>query len=358
MKQKALLSPALLSILTCAYAADAPQPFFEQGLILPDSKVQKNDLYPAAYNTPASFQIDRNWQISANASYLYWYMGQDDMYYAFVQSVINTTVGAIFSQNFGYNSGFQVGLGFDPHRDGWSVNAEYTWYHNTESQSDIAPPANSTASGGWTINSFSPVLGGPYETVSSKWSLKFDQLDLVASRPFYEGQTLTVNPSCGLRALWIQQFASVTASNPGQPNDISSANSHSWALGVVGNMNGRCMLYKGLRVDSLLGSSLLYTHYSPVSNYSNTESHLGTKGITRAPISINSMVRPTFNAGLGLGYSAYLFKNQFVFDLAARYDFNYFWAQNVAFNDPFSITGISYGDLYLHGLTVNLLVDF
>jgi hypothetical protein len=71
-------------------------------------------------------------------------------------------------------------------------------------------------------------------------------------------------------------------------------------------------------------------------------------------------IRPSMDAGLGLGYGAYAFNNKFFFDISARYDFMQFWSQNVLRSYSSQLNGDngSIGDLRMHGLTVNLRCDF
>jgi hypothetical protein len=337
-----------------------PKPvYFEQGMGLKEEKIDSNPLYPTAYNAPASIHVDRTWDVSANASFLFWYMSEEGLDLMHVTPVLETT-GAVAYQNFNYNPGFQVGLGVHTNRDGWVVNAEYTWYHNKESQSNIIAPADVH---GWTNNGMVfPAIRGTYKTFDSSWLLHLDQVDLVAGRPYYQGKRVIISPMGGLRGLWIRQTEKVVSHNPAMPDDYYTAGSHSWAVGPVAGANGRLMLWKGFRVDSLFAASLLYTNYTSIhmSLHNLTGTHATHIGHNYLAFDDITRARATVETGLGLGYGSYFWSKKFYLDLSLRYDFHLFWAQNMMRDvfDALCVMPAGAGDLVLHGLTINLRGDF
>jgi hypothetical protein len=344
------------------------KPFFEQGMALKKDKIEDNGQYPRAYNAPACIKVDRTKDLSVNASFLYWYMQQDAMDVAFTIPHGTTTVnvpGHVLTQNFEYNPGFQVGVGYDTGYDGWTLSAEYTRYHNTVSQSNIPGPTDSFHP--WTSSGFFQNLETEtFNFASSKWKMYMDLLDVVAGRPFYSGRFVTISPSAGLRALWIRQRETIALTVPelaGIGNTESyQGSSQSWALGVVASTNARIMVWKGLRVDSTIGASLLYTDYTKITNSFSWGELYGFELFNPVNSSVQSVstLRPTFDMGLGFGYAAYCFSNRYFFDLSARYDFNLFWSQNMMRSFASQLAGRNdvIGNLVLHGLTLNLRCDF
>jgi hypothetical protein len=347
---------------------------FERGFELSADKLQNNPTYPAAYNAPASYVMDRGWDLNVNGSFIYWFMTQDYMDIGWISPTVSSPTlpsGALAVQNVGYNPGFQVGIGVDSKCDGWTVNAEYTWYHNKESQSDLEAPSNTT---GWNPNSYALAGaedGALYQTLGSSWTLHLDQLDLVGGRPYYQGKNLIVTPMGGLRGLWIRQTETIVGNNPPASEhstdpiltDVYKDGSRSWAVGVVGQASGKFLLGKGFRVDSLFGGSLLYTNYTTIyanANLSEGQYYGYVVGKNLSNVKNVSALRPTLEAGLGLGYASYLWNTNFLIDLSARYDFHFFWYQNVmrSFTSQMTIDTMTPGNLALHGLTVNLRCDF
>ncbi len=342
----------------CKNSAAEQAPFFEQGMPLHDSKdgtykadpVPYDGHYASGYSAAAGPRVDSSWDINANASFIYWYYSQDAMDVTYVAPIAGIIPGEVVTTDFVYKPGFKVGIGVDTHFDNWAINTEYTWFHHSNSSA-----ASSIA--GYTPNNwFEPGSIDEYTDVSSLWGVHLDMIDLVCGRPYYEGTNLVIAPNGGIRALWIHQGLNVTMTDIISPTISSTSYSHSWAIGPKAGVNSKWLIWKGLRLDGMMGSSLLFTRYTLLSN---SEAIEGVGTTTTTGEDINAL-RPTFEAGVGLGYGAYLFKNKFFIDLSARYDFAQFWSQNMMRNFASQLSGRSntIGDLAMHGLTVNLRCDF
>jgi len=95
--------------------------------------VLKKNQYPAAYNAQACYQIkDKGQDWFAQASFLYWYIGQEGMELALSGGINSNTEFLssrthILRQSFEYTPGFKVGLGFNfNQQDNWVGYVEYT----------------------------------------------------------------------------------------------------------------------------------------------------------------------------------------------------------------------------------------
>ena len=313
---------------------------------------------PTSANTSkpanACAKINKSWDVNANVSYLYWYANQDGMDVATTSNAIDQEV---ISQKGQYNSAFQVGLGVElgtgkqanKDNEGWAINSEYTRYHHSHKQEFGVNANGATYTDTWG-NEITKA-----KTLSTNWKLHLDQLDLVIGRPICKSNSISVFPTVGLRALWIKQNQTIAATGlpPSSIVDFKAASSDSWALGAVGNVNTRVAIWNGLRIDGVVGSSLLYTNYKKITASKN--------GVETAVNKNISALRPTLDVGLGLGYGQFFSDNKYYVDLSARYDFNLFWSQNVMHNYAKLVNGAqgsSLGDLVLHGLTINARFDF
>lgn len=336
-----------------------PAPFFDQGLPLVDSKdgSYKADPVPydghiaPAYSAAAAPRVDSSWDLNVNASFIYWYYSQDGMDVAYVAPAAGVP-GNVEYAEFNYKPGFKLGFGVDTHFDNWAVNLDYTWFHHSNGSS-------ATSATGFTASDwFQPAVAGTFGSMSSLWGMHLDQIDLVLARPYYESPKVTISPSGGIRALWIHQGLNVTMSNPlllGATAVASTSYSHGWAIGPKFGINSKWAIWKGLRFDGVVGSSVLFSRYTSVTNTQAT----ATTSVTSTDENINA-VRPTLDMGLGLGYGAYLFKNKFFVDVSARYDFAEYWSQNMmrSFASQLAGKGNDIGDLNMHGLTVTVRCDF
>jgi hypothetical protein len=122
----------------------------------------------------------------------------------------------------------------------------------------------------------------------------------------------------------------------------------------VSPANTRWLLGSGFRVEGIADAAVLYTRYTKISQKQivASTSYSSFKNL--------SALRPMAELGVGLGWGTYIGCQDFYFDVSARYDFNVLWDQNVMVgfvNAMNNIPGTS-GNLYMHGLTLNVRFDF
>jgi hypothetical protein len=322
--------------------------FFKSGMPLDD----QDNMQDGKMKYHAAIQVDSSWDMDVTGGYTYWYAGQDNMDIAYIEPSA-TANGFVALQDFGYRSGFKVGLGYDTQCDNWSVNANYTWYDHTRS---IA--YDTTAAAGFNANDWftGEAVAGVHTTAASTWQLKMNMIDLVAGRPVYEGKRVVVSPSAGVRVLFLHQNMNIDLAGGTAVTQSYGGESRSWAVGPNACLNTHWMLPGGFRIEGAMGSSVLYTRYTTITMSTTTA---GAAAVGSEETKLGT-IRPSMDAGLGLGYGAYAFNNKFFFDISARYDFMQFWSQNVLRSYSSQLNGDngSIGDLRMHGLTVNLRCDF
>ena len=368
-------------------------PFFEMGEPIDQDDLKKdNALYaldtgcyiPAAYNFPAAYKLDDQcWDLFITASYIYWEAFQDTMPTAF--QLDNTlpvpTTGGIEREllraNNQYKSGFKVGLGWTaPSFDNWQFYAEYTWYHPSGSNDD-----GDDDDCGCTVNNFvvypnCSSCTDLYATdLSSKWKVDVDLADISVQRPFYLGKRLVINPFFGLRGAWIKERFNInyggalTAAGAAVATTYNtSTHSKSWGVGPRVGMEGSWLLWGGLRIIGNASGSILYTSYTKINMTSNVP--IGSGSGAPALATNNTWkyhkkydaLRANAELDTGLGWGMYLgCDNDFHIDLAATYDFNVFWNQNMVEdlqNQSLHHVAAAPGNLYLHGLTIKARFDF
>jgi hypothetical protein len=201
-----------------------------------------------------------------------------------------------------------------------------------------------------------------------------DLIDLVASRPFYQGRCVTVSPFAGLRSALIRQSMSVYLNEaatlfngtallgaaPSQPL-VSHNHSNSWSIGPRVGASSYCLFPQGFRLEGDMAASLLYTRYTSVKHSETVASTAFNPGPYHVAYTDYSCVRPAAEFGLGLGWGRYFSNNDFHLDLSADYDFMIFWSQNMMrklLDDTLTGTGPAPSDLFLHGLTATARFDF
>lgn len=324
---------------------------------------------PGAYNQSASYVCDNGWDVFVTADYIWWNWQQDLLQ---VGTLVTQSSGlvdgfagdstAVFTTP-GYASGFQVGLGFNMKgMDDWNLYSEYTWYRNTENNSTTGTSTKSLVlpaaafRGDQYVASAADIVG----TVNTQAHMGFQALDFLLQRPFYFGKKLTSNFGAGLRAQWITQTFTASGSNLSVatesltvPGGSSSAEQTTWQLGPKFAFESNWLLGYGFKIMANIAQSVLYTSYNTHNTASGTVVTTTFTG-TQHGLHNYGTLRPVTETFLGLGWGMYFCDNNFHLDMSLGYDFNVHWDYNMMM----ATTGQALGNMYLHGLNVQVRFDF
>ena len=346
------------------------QPTYTAGEML-----RKGNL-PAGYNQSAAYDVDNSWDVFFTADFIWWCLQQETVRVG-VQTT-PTSSGAlglltgsdttVFADP-AYKPGFQVGLGFNMHgMDDWQLYSEYTWYQNTTTTTASGKVATTATEVSAVSGVTDDVIIATSASLESKFY--FNNLNVMLQRPFYWGRKLTANFGWGLRALWLSQRFSGSASNltsypAGASSELAVSGSltstfhqKSWGLGPRFAFDTNWLLGWGFRFMADAAASVMYTRYTHLDGTLNGG---GTYGVT-ANLSTNSStsyntLRAVTETALGLGWGSYFGdNNDFHFDLSASYEFNVYWNQNM-FGMVMAGDGAP-GNTYLHGLNIAARFDF
>ena len=346
---------------------------FQQGDDVLDSAPMQGAL--VGYNRPATIHLNADWEVYADVSFLYWYVGEDGLDLAATGRIAadfwqpSSKNGSLIFQDADYTSAFRVGLGTNWYLDDWALDLEYTFLRQTTNTSSGTVPTDPLGDSAFNLSQwFSPVYYGAGTTAtqfSSEWKFALDWCDLTLERPYYQGSRLTVTPKGGLRASWIRQQLKVytplleNIEGGGSVTDATASTySHSWGIGPRAALDAHWLLGMGFRLQGSAGANLLFTQYS----VSHREPELSGFGIVKVALDHYNCLRPIAEANLGLGWGGYFQRQQYHFDFSAIYDFNYLWSQNmmrylVGLNSSMGSSSAA-GDLVLHGLELKARLDF
>ena len=349
---------ALLSSASSAQNTEKTkiEPPFSQGLELPAGK------YAPGYNGPAFIDV-QGWNFDVWGSFTYWNISQDVMNVGYNFPIQNASpslqvTSTIVSIENVWEPGFKVGIAYNIDYDGWVGSAEYTWVRssaNVSAHNTTGSPLGNFTGTGLLLDFVSP--SNVASTLDSSWKMNLDLVDVLFSRPFYEGTRITTTPFAGLRALFIRQHQSVNMFVPASGDFSTATKTNCWSLGPVAGFSGHWLLGKGIRFEGSTAASLLYTNYTEIST------DLTTPGNLSAPSKLNDFheLRPTAEIGVGLGWGSYIYNGNYFIDFSARYEFKYFWDQNVyrQFGAILADDGAdALGALMLHGFTLTGGFDF
>lgn len=349
----------------------------------------------AAYNYPAGIKTRCPWNIFFDASFIYWQPLEDNLELGFINrntapfttpftpaSPLNATS---IKMDFDYKPGFKLSAGTKFDYDNWDVHAEYTWFHGTQHKRASVPVTTPTSaqifgiqglpfSGEFNVLVGSGIVANVFDSARAEWNLKMDLVDLDLGRWYYVGTKLTFRPAMGVRGAFIRQNYDVSyVNNTGFGLgfvDVQHVvkSSKSWAVGPEASLATNWMMGAGFRFFGNGEADILYTRYTKVTF---KEDH-STAPVFTAALSVPdsskvrdssvSALRAHMDLEMGLGWGMYFNCNKWYVDLSAGYEFQIYWDQNMfrKFTDDISwFTSIEpNGNLYIHGLTATVRVDF
>lgn len=207
--------------------------------------------------TPAFYDMQCNWGMFVTVDFLYWYGRENGLSYAsevetsaLVASTPPTVAVASGKTKYfdaPWEPGVRVGLGWEM-CDGWDLFADWTYYHaNKHHSASVTPFQAVPLVGGkalvlpWT--DIGVVSGGGvtlFESVSSKWTHTFNQVDLELGRRYWLSKCFTMRPYAGLRGAWTNtHFDTDATANQTRSDAIITAltedkfHNHNWGVGLL-----------------------------------------------------------------------------------------------------------------------------
>lgn len=327
-----------------------------------NSETGNQEMVPG-YNQSARFLKQDQWDLFFGGSFIYWLASEDGLTIGRRIPLHRATTAPILNeqilyQEFEYKPGFKVhaGLGTAA-KDDWIFYGQWTRLHQTTNTA-FSFSNHNVVNQTWIIRINTTFLA---TGVSSSWGLHFDLLDFIWSRPCYMGTQLTLSPLLGIRTGWIDQTLNLTYFFSNAAPMSALFDSDSWGLGPLAGCATNWKLGAGFSVLGKASASILYTSYTTLSL---------AEAITLTTLAASEVianygpyrtVRPNGEIGLGLAWGKSFCKGYHV-NVAATYDFNVFWNQNVlrgiSDNYAYSNTEAAVGSLTLHGLTVDASLDF
>lgn len=317
----------------------------------------------AGYNHPARVNTTSDWDMFLTAKYLYWNVFQEGMeigpLFTDNPATTNREPTGILTFDDTYRSGFKLGLGWNTPFDDWVVTAEYTWFRHDVTQNQ---PGSS-----FLVSNFLQAKTTPFDYAtehvltgaSNKWKIDLDVVDLMVSRPFYQGTRLTVNPSFGLRGVLLNQKYTITGTIHGTALNPRTAygKTDSWAVGPAVGLGGNFLLGAGFRMIGSVGGALTFTRYNAIKYFAQKQ--VSSRPDLNIEASAQNRVRAIGDAQAGLGWGTYLCNQRYHLDFSATYEFQVYWNQNMINWYSASLIGLngaSPGNLYFQVLPYRLLL--
>jgi hypothetical protein len=284
---------------------------------------------------------------------LYWYTSEEIDWAYTLHHKESLTQTSYKSFVFNWAPGFRVGLGYNMEHDQWDTQITYTWFQSKASASSSGP-----ITPGFLAARLSFLE--PFSTGRASIHLHYNMFDWDLGRAFLISNHLTLRPSIGIKAGWINQkihsywellnilespLSLLARENlkqdfkGGGPKGAVTAN---WCFGKTQSS-----------YFSLIGmfeAGYLWGHWSIQDQYIDT---LNTIIYTKTtPRSFGSFMLHSF---LGLGWDCNFDQDRAHFKCKLGYEIEDWFNQCQIFTN---ISGAQSNDLILQGLTASLRFDF
>ncbi|MBI2810457.1 MAG: hypothetical protein HYX67_06480 [Candidatus Melainabacteria bacterium] len=161
-------------------------------------------------NYPSNFQVEGGSNLFLFGDYLYWRANEDSLYYTHTGAGTGTVFPATGSIDFNgrlkkidpeWGNGLRLGLGVNFPKEGYDLNAAWTWFATSDSHSVHA------SNGSLIVLWAHPDAPTSVHATTAKghWDLDVNVLDLEWGRSSWFGGHLSMRPFFGLRGLWLDQ---------------------------------------------------------------------------------------------------------------------------------------------------------
>lgn len=315
--------------------------------------------------TPSARTCPKLYGAYVTGEFIYWKARQEEQIYVAIAefNTSTTEISRVLKPkelDFSYDPGFKVGLGGDLPFDGWDLYLNWTHYHAFPEASVSTVDPTIIA---FFVRQFNVTTNFAGTSAKTSWDLMFNSLDFDWGRRFYLSQTLTVRPSFGVKAAWINQtFRSslkgveFLGTNTPLENESLKWINNFWGVGPYSSFEGKWTFAWGLGALGKVSGALFYGQFTQDRKYTLHLLDEQTLEITyligRTELK-GHRIRPTLQMFVGLDWEWCLIKNWLSINLRAGYETQFFWSQ--VFNSPEASTS---GDLTMDGFTFMGRLDF
>lgn len=346
---------------------------------------------PSAMNCPLPQEAEGTAKMFFSADFLLWECKEQGLDYAFKNvSTQATQELSVYETHPNWEPAFKLGAGVHFEHDRWDLAATYTFFQ-THANDAAEHFFSTTALAGpgmlpvWICpTSFGGNgVGVRFSRAEADWKIRAQWVDLTLSRPFFVAEKLSVEPGFGFRGAWLHQRFNVSYTGGNQilaglgnlgaviSSTINMAN-------FSNNVGPQCSLLSrwrfGQRWDlfSHLSGALLASRFSVDRQESDFFTRAGgSAGTSQEYINLQRTYwtftpQGELSLGLRFGDCVKKVRHTFYYGLSLSYDAVLFWKQNqlMRYIDNFSASTITtsvaptQGDLFFHGVTLNLEFDF
>lgn len=310
---------------------------------------------------PSYYDLQCNTGVFSYGDFLYWFANEDNLSpcmtvrgngavaeLAPTTTLISTqrtlNLVKINQLDAKWDPGFRAGIGFCFNNNGWDLEANYTWYHNTKQHTFSVPGFGITFSptlhqasalfpdynqlallDPWinttiydNIRFYGPFL---FDKVSTTWNLRFNQIDLELGNKLWFRQFTALRFFAGVRGAWFKTTFNNTASNVAaraiqSPTTVTLfGNSHEttrfsdqfidrlWGVGLLAGIQPEWHFWRNFIFFSNIDGALLWGTFKvrKIENYTSFGAS-GTETIDYHNVATNRLIKMQAVFDLTVGF--------------------------------------------------------
>lgn len=377
----------------------------------------------AGFTTARPDTVGNNWFVFADV--IYWHPKMGGTEYGITYSpsdyvavppiippvaLTNRPDGGLKENDFSWDLGFKVGLGYKTPHDKWDVLARYTWF-----QSHSTSQTNKNHPAGIIATKLSTGLTPGFSIVhhaKSTIDMDYNNADLELARSFFTSKNIAIRPHISLKGSWIdleQRVRYVQDNNPSllglllefeSPEFKVNLKSRMWGVGPRFGVDTKYFVGNGFNFFGDFAASILYSHFKTKENDHIPNTRFGGILDPDTIETLEELLNITLSAPsrrlkhdfhqfvpfaqmlIGLEWNKFMNSNKQHIRLKMGYEVQYYWRVNQmgdlgdqasAFAitaitlDPVSITASPRGrhqndhgskDLMFYGITAEARLDF
>ncbi len=281
-----------------------------------------------------------------------------------VQNQTTTEIerGCVIGPDWSMSSGFKVGLGLMFDCDGWDLYANYTWLRPSTKKETAYPKGNKTlAELNWN-QTYESTNFDSIASISGKWDLDLNVLDLELGRNFFISKCLHLRPHFGLKGTWQEQGMDVvTSGTTGSLTTLQSIVATGrfcvdyWGIGIRAGLDSAWHFTPCFSFVGEVAASTLWERFQSEgkSVYENLTTSLFS--IPFYTVDTFHTIKPVLELYVGLRWENWFCCDEFHWSIEAGWE-EQWWADQNQFY--YRVTETRMGDLAFQGLTVKVRFDF
>ncbi len=274
-----------------------------------------------------------------------------------------------------FDPGFRLQLGYTfANVDMWDMELDWTYFHNTDSNSDSVTgltAANVGTSGtAWIQPNWGADLTPLYNSsASGSWTLNYNTLDWDIGRNFFISKQISTRIHWGLRAAWLYQKYNYSyvgfdkSGNAGTGSFVADNNFH--AVGLRSGADMRWGFNQNWALIGNMSAALLYGRFQTASVVTGYFSNTDATNVTSHNYNFNAL-RPEIEASFGLEWCAFFYHDKYRFAITALWELQEWFEQNMltdlltgADHDEFLLVNSRLnGNMGIQGFTLKFRLDF